>query len=542
MKGSRCIVIFCLLLLGAAGLAHAASRYGGNTPPSIAAVSVKTFGAVGDGVVRDDPAFLAATASVASNGGGVIFVPPGRYALYAAISLPSNVSIAGSGRASILVQKYNGTILRVTDASDINVSSLAIEGDRDKYPGSGDNGIEIDWSAAGGKNILLRDISISELSGAGIIAIGGRERPSRNLVIDGCAILDTGAHGIVVQDYISEVKIENNSVRNYGLGSPSRPGITASRNGRRVLISGNIVDGSADALGSSVHGISLDGCADVVCVDNRISVRAKGYGIEIGFVIGGAILNNTIDDCPHGPAIGISGNGRFLNGYSDGIAIVGNVVTSAAVGIQALMDNYTGKSRHSHVTIADNIISGKSVGVGIQAEYVDFIDIVSNTITNCSLSGIYLIDNTSQLIAENKITGCNVGLQRSVTSLDSNQAIATAVSPGHKFTTGDVINIVGALPPEYCGIFSIRVLDGNIFTYAISNAISSPAKGIVHAIKAADLGHAGLRVLSDDALYDNQTTLGENFIQNNGASDINIGLSHGANLGLGADVVVPKNR
>ena len=47
------------------------------SPPITA--SVKDFGAVGNGVADDTAAFVAAIASIPSQSGGVLYVPPGPF-------------------------------------------------------------------------------------------------------------------------------------------------------------------------------------------------------------------------------------------------------------------------------------------------------------------------------------------------------------------------------------------------------------------------------------------------------------------------------
>jgi hypothetical protein len=65
-------------------------------------VSVKDFGAVGNGVIDDSAAIQAAINSVAANDGGTVFVPTGSYNLGTgspALTIPSYVSLVGEGSA-----------------------------------------------------------------------------------------------------------------------------------------------------------------------------------------------------------------------------------------------------------------------------------------------------------------------------------------------------------------------------------------------------------------------------------------------------------
>ncbi len=63
-------------------------------------VSVKDFGAVGNGVVDDTAAIQAAIAAVSTgtNGGGTVYLPRGNYLTTSTIYLPQSVALIGDGR------------------------------------------------------------------------------------------------------------------------------------------------------------------------------------------------------------------------------------------------------------------------------------------------------------------------------------------------------------------------------------------------------------------------------------------------------------
>ena len=81
-----------------AGLAGAIRRPMGKKLSE--SVSVKDFGAVGDGVTDDTAAFTAAIAAAYAVGGGTVAVPEGRYKITGAIQLRSWVRLVGDGPES----------------------------------------------------------------------------------------------------------------------------------------------------------------------------------------------------------------------------------------------------------------------------------------------------------------------------------------------------------------------------------------------------------------------------------------------------------
>jgi hypothetical protein len=63
-------------------------------------VSVKDFGAVGDGVTDDTVAIQAALNDASNSGGGTVLFPPGTYIVNNTITIPNKVNIKGSGGQS----------------------------------------------------------------------------------------------------------------------------------------------------------------------------------------------------------------------------------------------------------------------------------------------------------------------------------------------------------------------------------------------------------------------------------------------------------
>lgn len=89
------IVVCSLGLVGLLTFSPATSGNGPDGPAetqtATATVNLRDFGAVGDGVANDGPALQAALNSLASSGGGTVYVPAGRYALIT----PVNTDFSG---------------------------------------------------------------------------------------------------------------------------------------------------------------------------------------------------------------------------------------------------------------------------------------------------------------------------------------------------------------------------------------------------------------------------------------------------------------
>lgn len=109
---------------------------------SLPIASVRDHGAKGDGVTPDNAAFDAAADAVTAQGGGVVYVPPGRYLFTASAQSPNfwqrtldNVHIVGEGEQSIIVFQHPGladpnhsfvTGWSFPDATNMSVRALAL--------------------------------------------------------------------------------------------------------------------------------------------------------------------------------------------------------------------------------------------------------------------------------------------------------------------------------------------------------------------------------------------------------------------------------
>jgi Pectate lyase superfamily protein len=96
-------VVVLVLLFGSYGFGMAA-------PPARPTISVRTYGAMGDGVTDDSAAFTQALAAIPAPG-AMLLIPPGTYLLKPdeALAIPSNVLIQGSCEATTRLSVAAGT-------------------------------------------------------------------------------------------------------------------------------------------------------------------------------------------------------------------------------------------------------------------------------------------------------------------------------------------------------------------------------------------------------------------------------------------------
>lgn len=137
-------------------------------------VSVKDFGAVGDGVADDTVAFVAALAV------GPVYVPAGSYRITSSIVLPSNAKVRGDGvNKTIIKSEVIGDSLFKcnTDTIFIYLADMSLEGNN--LTGASGNGHAINFVdpvAAGGtfspQQAILERLEISKFRGQDIRTTG----------------------------------------------------------------------------------------------------------------------------------------------------------------------------------------------------------------------------------------------------------------------------------------------------------------------------------------------------------------------------------
>jgi hypothetical protein len=126
---------------------------------AVEAISVKDFGAKGDGTTNDTAALQAAADAIPANGGGLMF-PPGRYAVTGSVRLSSNTSVIGTGatllaisgfpiNTAFLVNKNNS----VTVLTDHDISVRGMTFDYATFGTGGSHAISMNFAS----NILIAD-------------------------------------------------------------------------------------------------------------------------------------------------------------------------------------------------------------------------------------------------------------------------------------------------------------------------------------------------------------------------------------------------
>lgn len=263
-------------------------------------VSVKDFGAAGDGLADDTTAVQAAVNRVAALGGGIVYFDPGTYKVSAAITLSSKTGVnflgAGNG-VSVIRNTAAGSALSLTSCSSFTIEKLGI--------------------------------THSSSSAVGAIALAA----CNTFVVSNFSIV---SHQIGVD--ISGAAVSNTAI--------VLPSITTTNNaasrGIRYNVSGlspnhSIIGGRVATPGAVGYSVEYNGTVGQASVIGMLAWdTAGGSG---GGILFNAALSGTLFSIVGCPALGSAGGGGIIiNGANDpfisqsGNSVIGTTVDVASGG------------------------------------------------------------------------------------------------------------------------------------------------------------------------------------------------------------------
>jgi hypothetical protein len=389
-------------------------------------VNVRDFGAVGDNINDDTASLQSAIDSVASSGGGTVYVPAGTYKLsYKLVSgvtglhcllMRSNVKFVGDGFGTILRVRDNdpfpgpGSIARVIGTAEnldsVTLEAFSVDGNQANIPGfsSGNNPVP-----ANGGNILfgyydgltcsrIRIQAVASYNGfgQGIQLVGQPTSLAHDLWIENCIVHDNAFIGIqssqAVDLTISENSVfsnGNNGIDVYGDSNSqgAMPATTA-----RVTILGNHCRNNRGA------GIFPETVTYTLVANNVIEGSLEGIHVNqiYGTPRGVVASNNIIRNCATG--VGVSGamELQLFDNLIDGFTTAGFMFgTNGGEASYIKYDRNTFKP-------ASNTVPLVLVPAGVRAH--NFVDpgnanlLIEADTNNPTPSSLFRVSNGAQMI------------------------------------------------------------------------------------------------------------------------------------------------
>lgn len=245
-------------------------------------VSVKDFGASGNGVTDDTLSIQAGIDRVALVG-GELYLPAGTYRVTGSLTKTSGLgfSIRGAGEGvTTLVRAtdFPGTVLNINQTSDVTVSELTIDCQHSVNP-NGNHGI----AAFACPNLLIQNVTVTDYKNTAILVYSTGVSGTRNARVRNCTALglNVANNGILVGD-IEESGIESCYVSGV-TGSPGY-GLQIKNVALRCWIRNSYAR-------DCVAGVAFGNDTGILAVQDSVVSNCATYNCTTGLLTGYAQRN-----------------------------------------------------------------------------------------------------------------------------------------------------------------------------------------------------------------------------------------------------------
>jgi parallel beta-helix repeat protein len=380
-------------------------------------VSVKWFGAIGNGCADDTTAIQAAidttkaTAALHPNQNAVVYFPPGKYKITNFLNITASVplTLQGDGDLSEIV------IWNTDDGLAAQASSAPLVIRRLRFSGSYARAIMLSSATS------TTEIDHCNFSGATRMPASGPQSPIFIIAQNDVWITNNYIHGCGEQGA--------KSARTYAIGSDTLPSDMY-----RWHISGNTILGAGTTVQIALFDLSDSAIINNVIDGGGRSAIWDGYADGYGILIyrthsatspqGNRVSGNTVKNC--------AGSGIYLQDVPNTI-VGGNVVTDCALAMSSrtsLLVASIVAVIGANALITSNVIKGGNRrGIAVQSNGAK---IVGNVITGTAEHAI-LIDAA---VTRNVVAGNTVDTTRG-----SVAELLGSTAPGFAVTAGEQVEI-----------------------------------------------------------------------------------------------------
>lgn len=282
-------------------------------------ISVKNFGAVGNGLVDDTDAFQTGIETLYKNGGGTLFIPDGVYLLNS-VNLRNGVSLIGSSTDATTIKPITDNITVFNDADNEDSHALIL-------------------------TLSMFNIYSDKINITGIKSIAGNRVKVQNINFYGCLInieFDKGGNHSILNvlsaqsslNRAGQLKLWSSSDSSYGAvfttvvnyrteGDSVDPAIYLRRavgiRFTNLVMNDNSYDGTGILVENDSQGIQINGC--IVGLGTGIKFQ-KGSGIDRAPICN-VLLHLDFDQCKFNSIVFEAGEAN---------SIIGGMITSSFIG------------------------------------------------------------------------------------------------------------------------------------------------------------------------------------------------------------------
>jgi hypothetical protein len=436
-------------------------------------VSVKDFGAVGDGVADDTAAIGLALDAVGASGGVLVF-PPGRYLI------TSGINKRFADGVTVSIQGY-GAVIDASSVSSLNVIQLG--GQRVS-------------STALGANVSKNSDTFTVASASGIT-------PGRILLISSTDLWNPSRPAYVKGELALVELIGGTTITN---SNPLYDGYTAATTTVHLLDMPQVI----------VEGLEIECDDDNIALEiyysrnptvRNCKVHGSRYaGVFVGYCLGGQVDGNFIYDVWNGTVTGASYGVGVVS--CQGVKVTKNEINNARHAI----------SSGGFEPVRDLIYSNNACSNSTRENNVGCIDIHGNT-------ELFIIsDNIASSVVVSGINGCVQGnILNSAETTVGGIRISQEINSDYYDISGNVVTCAGA---SAAGIFlSPEFANCNIKQFVVAgNTVSTVANAFLIRPSGSSITGCSINNLF---VRDNQLTNTGAFqaflVNNNGAATYTIG-------------------
>lgn len=360
------------------GTALAATQL--KTAPKL--LSVKNYGAKGNGVADDTAAIVKALAAGRNKSNTVVYFPAGTYVVSQPLVVSGAVTIAGQSAATTrLLLRSAWSLVVISNTASVSISNLTFDGANtpSSYGAWIDDANHIALSGCQFVNLSTNGISLQRVSNVTVsnsvfqnigcsgvrLEDPGDANSNSYVYVQGCAFANVVTSGIsghaAVQTHDNPkatqqyVWVQNNSVQSQGVGL----GLDALDHG---TVTGNRIVGNA----VKGEGIAFTGSNNLISgntINNAAAAGILQWAVNYRSNDGNTITGNTCYDNAQGIAVVCGGAGAVVRN----VAITRNRCYSQSPthpqkwGVQNYLDG-TSSFSWVNVQITNNDLRGNTVG------------------------------------------------------------------------------------------------------------------------------------------------------------------------------------
>lgn len=360
-------------------------------------ISVKDFGAVGDGVTDDTSAIQLAFDSVSNSGGGIVLFPAGTYAVNAVtgIDVPASVVASGAGIGQTIIKNTADNwryIFGIRGGNDITIKNMTIDGDWPTRPAitlTGDTKrgeAIIFWNgASSSSNFLAENLFIKN---TGHYGIGLQNVDINGAILTNLFFENIGGDCIDIKDTYSPTASKKSIIID-GIVSYDGCGHNASTDSNIGHNNQAVIDVGGQCTVSNVHIYNLD-----------------SYNNTLGNA--GVRFRAPVTSGRRNGSAGSSGSNIFV--HSSKNANQGTAVSDRIIGINV---------NDSYINVDNVYVENCYYGVRLSAAEdgnPEYVSATNLNIKNCSGSdgnsyGLSATSASTNCFFQGNVSDCNTGIK-----------------------------------------------------------------------------------------------------------------------------------